>query len=919
MSFKWSVRRNATIATLCGCVLVISAALPASAVSPERRESRGAALDSVTASARAQSSGSPVEVLSETTPTERLLALPDGTMQYEVSSVPVRVSDESGTWVDIDTDLVLKGDWWEPAASATPVRFSAGGSDVLDEVRTPGGEWITERWPHGTLPVPQIDGPTATYPNVFPGVDLKLTATDVGMASVYVVKSAKAVTNDVFDDLHVEIEGADITKEVNGTFTAETDSGDSVTTSTPLWWDSSDGGNYREPGDAGPAMPVEHRHTGSSISLDVASTIEGERLTYPIFIDPDWSASPNAAWYTDVAFPNTSYLNVGTLRVGKYAQYNSRMFFEFGIGALAGKEIIAAQLNTTQTQVAASPNSPLQVRLFGLQAPGFTWNQQNNALWGAVLDTQSPGTWGGPAVAVGWNVTAGVQATVGGSTVQFGFYPQDPNAQSRRHFSNSATLIVTYNSAPNTPTAPKIDSPDRACGTAGSPALVSGSSVVVSVNQTDPDGGNVDTNFFLATAPSLTVVQNKAPGMLAQGHRSVTFTGLADGAYAWNARGSDWRLNSAGSTAWCYFTVDNSAPAAPTVTTTAASFTVGEPLTVDLSSTADSAGYQYWLSYSGSTTPAEPAPVAVSRTAPLPDCQKREGGTRFACSTGATPVTITVAPVDALSVLWVAAYDKAGNVSVAAPLPLFTSTGTPAGRDPRVDTGHAWMTTSMIDPLPSVIDDSNYNTPLPLYLPQDSATWQSVTELRPGYTVPVLQPHEPPYPGDAMMTPGQAVNAKESFSLSMWVNPGNASEPAQQYIAQQWGSNHNVSLMLRNGKYSLCVDATSGAGDVATLVSGCAISPTQAVTGEWTLLTGIWDAANQQLRLDVGYLPSPVTVTPHKLSTATGTFPSGEFTIGPPPTSLRFYGLVANPVFVPGVMDSRQLGSLVGFSTPFTY
>lgn len=919
MGVKNRVRRNAAFGTVCGLILTAASLDPASALSSAQQGS-----DSVLAvseSASAQPTAEPVEILSATTPTQRLLALPDGTMQYEVSTVPVRVADDSGDWVDIDTDLVKVGGWWEPAASATPVRFGVGGSDALTEVRTPGGEWISERWPHGTLPAPHVDGSTATYSNVFPGVDLILTATEIGMTSVYEVKSRDAASHVALEDLHVELEGAEISRDSNGIFAAETDGGDSVVTATPLWWDSSDGGTAEAPGDLNPAQPVDHSYTDTSISLDVVSTLEGEDVTYPIFIDPDWSAGENASWYTDVAYPNASYLNAATQRVGKFDIYNSRMFMEFPIAALAGKEIITAQLNTTQLALAAWPNNPLEVRLFGYQAPGFTWNQQNNALFGALLDTQNPGTWGGPAVAVGWNVTAGVKTRVAGgsSAVQFGFIPQDPNAQSRRHFDNDATLIVTYNTAPSTPTLPRIDSPDRACGTSSSPASASGTAVVVSVDQRDPDPGNVSTNFYLATAPSLSVIQTKSSGSLAQGRRSATFTGLADGTYAWRARGNDGRLDSASTSAWCYFTVDNQAPGAPTVTTSATSFTVGESVSVSLSSVADAAGYQYWLAYSGATTPTQAAPVTVSRTAALPDCLQRVGGTRFACASGATPVSVSVAPVDALSVMWVAAYDKAGNISAATPLQLFTSEGTPAARDPRVDTGHAWMTTSMIDPLPAEVEDSNYNSPLPLLLPTDSATWQSVTELRPGYTVPVLQPHEPPNPWELMMTPGQAVDAKTSFSLSMWVKPDNATEPAQQFIATQFGSNRNVSLELRNGKYHFCVGSVAGSADVASLVSGCVAAPTPAVTGEWTLLTGVWDAANQQLRLDIGDSSSPVAVLPHTLSTATGTYSPGEFTVGPPPTSLRFSGLVANPVIVPGVMDSRQLGSLVSFSTPFTF
>jgi hypothetical protein len=870
-------------------------------------------------------SGENVEVLGLTTPTERTIAMPDGSMQYEVSSAPVRTEQGPGEWVPVDTDLVLRDGWWEPTASATPVRFTAGGSNELDQVRTSEGDWLSETWPHGALPAPVIEGPTATYPEVLPGVDLKLTATDLGMASVYVVKTPTAAANDVLTDLHVVLEGAEVTKEAEGTFTAEADSGASITASSPLWWDSSDGGTFVSPGEDDQPMPVAHSFTDAGIKIDVAETVAGKRPTYPIYVDPDWAASPAAAWYTDAAFPNQSYLSTGSsyiLRVGRYGSNHGNVFFQFGIGALSGKQVLAAQLSTTQLGLAACPNSPLQVRTFGPQAAGFSWNQQNHSLWGPVLDTQSPGACGSGPMTVGWNVTAGVQSRVGQSDIQFGLAPQDENAASRRHYSPSATLIVNYNTPPNAPTAPQIDSPPRSCGTASAPAYVSGSSVVVSVHQTDPDAGNVDTNFHLFSAPAMTHLVSKAPGLLAQGRRSVTFTGLTDGAYAWYARGSDWKIDGNGNTAWCYFTLDNTAPPAPSVSTTATSFTVGQPLNVSLASSADAAGYQYWFSYSAATTPAQPAPVAVSRTTAFPDCTKRVSGTRFACANGTTPVTISVAPVDALSTLWVAAYDKSGNVSTARALPLFTSSGTPAARDTRINSGHAWMTTSMIDPLPSTIEDANWtlgDAALPLNLPTDGGSWDEVAELRPGYTVPVLAPHEPPFPGEEMRTPSPAVNMTDSFSLSMWIKPGSIGVQNTQIIAVQANATSQFTLSLQSDKYEFCRSGTPGAGQAAALVSSCVRAPTNAVLGEWSLITGIWDKTNQQLRLVVGGSPSPIAVVPNALGTSETAAGTDGFAIGPPPTSWRFAGLIANPVVVPGVLDSRQLGSLASFDSPFTF
>lgn len=703
--------------------------------------------------------GEPVEILSETTPTERLLALPDGTMQYEVSTVPVRVADGDGDWVDIDLNLVNIGEWWEPAASATPVRFGAGGSDLLDEVQTAGGEWITERWPHGILPAPAIDGATATYPEVFPGVDLKLTATEIGMASVYVVKSADAADNVALEDLHVQLEGADISREPNGTFAAETDSGYSVVSATPLWWDSADGGNYLEPGDLNPAVPVEHTHTESSISLDVGETIEGEDLTYPIFIDPDWSAGENSSWYTDVAYPNASYLNAATQRVGKFDIYDSRMYMEFPISALAGKEILTARLNTTQLAVAAWPNNPLQVRLrTNYQNPGFTWNQQNNSYWGTVLDTQSPGTWGGPAVAVGWNVTAGVKTRVAGgsSAVQFGFIPQDPSAQSRRHFDNDATLIVTYNTPPKIPTTPSFITPNAGCPTsATSPVTISNvGALVLRAGFSDPDGGNVKGRFrIVKTATPTTVHWTLDTALGASGNKSVTVPAgkLADGKYAWAAQGVDPSGSVGKSTGWCYFNVDSSGPQAlPTIAVTGTQV-VGAPLTATFTTSLNDA-----VAFIAYTV----APAAIENVYAFdvfgdpPACGSAHGTVKIVCPNSAGVATATVAPTESTSTLWAVSYDVAGN-----PARLVGATGTPgtygrgyelnAANSPEVSfaRGHVWRTQAASSPLLSAaVADTHATAPRDLSLGQDTHRTVYANAIAPTVDLkkPVLRFQTPP-------------------------------------------------------------------------------------------------------------------------------------------------------------------------------
>lgn len=202
------------------------------------RDIRERAVSSAASAARA--TGEPVPVVGMITPTEQTLAMPDGTMRYEASSVPVRV-ERGGDWVPVDTTLASTGEWFEPIASAAPVRFSSGGTDRLAQVQAESGEWITEIWPYGILPTPAVEGDTATYSEVLPGVDLKMVATKTGQASIYVVKTEEAAQSAKLDGLHVVVENAELSADSTGTVTAETGDESSIVAGQPLWWDSSEG------------------------------------------------------------------------------------------------------------------------------------------------------------------------------------------------------------------------------------------------------------------------------------------------------------------------------------------------------------------------------------------------------------------------------------------------------------------------------------------------------------------------------------------------------------------------------------------------------------------------------------------------------------------------------------------------------
>lgn len=889
---------------------------------------------------QAAATGEPVVVDELTTPTEQTSAMPDGTMQYEVSTVPVRV-ERDGEWIPVDTDLVRRGEWLEPDASAAPVRFSPGGTTVLSQVRTESGEWVSEIWPDGPVPTPRIDGDTATYPEIKPGVDLKLVATKTGVASIYVVKSAEAAKSSDLEALRTVVRGAELSRNETGTVSASASDGSDLLAAQPLWWDSSNGGTYREPGGEAPPKPVSHDVVGDGVAMDVGASVETQEkkapakpIQYPIFVDPDWSTGIAGSWYTDAAFPNTSYLSAGAsdvLRVGAYEEYVSNMFFQFPIGALGGKRVLGARLNTMQLSVDACGAGAISSHLVSPMPAGFTWNQeqewrQNGQMWwsGAMQFWYGPDCGAAP-MPVGWDVTYAVSAVAGrDSQVEIGFTYE--SMQSRRHYDRGATLIVTYNTPPNTPTDPVFLSPAKLCGTAAAPTQIAATDVTVAVNQTDPDPENVDVNFYLMRANDLDhLFQRRTPGLGAQGQKVVTFNGLTDGeTYAWEARGSDWRDDSPGLSPWCYFTVDVTKPALPTITSSATSFTVGAGMSVSLAGDADVAGYTYWVTPTQLVSPAPsvPADGTVSTSAStLPDCNGRvTANVRWACGSGATPVAITVAPTDSLSTLWVSAYDKAGNQSEARGLPLYTAIGTPAA-SANVDAGHAWQVTSLLSPLPSVVPDSNPwigTSDINLHLPS-GASVTSTDAVVPPLPGPVMKTGPLPSAGDEIVAPTAPVNAANSFTWSMWVKATLVPSGKDQIVAvQSRGSGRGEVKLLatQGGQYSFCITGSSAPDDNGRPVSSCVTGGSLAVNS-WQMITGIWDTQNQQLRLLIGNSITPVAVAGHVLGSGDWSA-SGPLIFGPSPDTNRFNGYIANPAFLPDVVDHRQLDRMVNLSLPFS-
>ncbi|MEV4314900.1 hypothetical protein [Actinocrispum sp. NPDC049592] len=150
--------------------------------------------DAASALLAARAANKSVRVLSQTDESTEVRANPNGSMTMTVHRQPVRVK-QSGKWAPVDLTLVRRPDGTVgPKVAPIDVVLSNGGTgSPIVKVGKAGTE-VGLGWPEA-LPEPRLAGPTATYPEVLPGVDLKVTAEVDGFSQVLVVKTPEAARN----------------------------------------------------------------------------------------------------------------------------------------------------------------------------------------------------------------------------------------------------------------------------------------------------------------------------------------------------------------------------------------------------------------------------------------------------------------------------------------------------------------------------------------------------------------------------------------------------------------------------------------------------------------------------------------------------------------------------------------------------
>ncbi|SEH85435.1 MULTISPECIES: LamG-like jellyroll fold domain-containing protein [unclassified Leifsonia] len=658
-----------------------------------------------------------VRVDSETSPTAIVNALPDGGFQAESDVVPERVQ-KNGDWVPEDTTLSLQNGWEAPAAAASPVRFSTGGNNSLAQVLSTDGSWMTESWPYGTLPTPKLDGSSAVYQNVFPDVDLRVAATQLGMSEVLVIKSPSAAADPRLATVKFTVGGATPTVQTKTrSLLATTPSAAVVSSATPLWWDSSAPGASADSSAGSEPRGLAFQADTSSVSLDVSNVTATAGLTYPLYVDPAWSGYSShliADWYDDRAYPTQSYFDPPEDSVGYGIQggvgYLSRAFFQFDTGVLEGKQINSSYLNIYQTYSNSCDTTLVQAWRYASTATGFTWNTEPGA-WAQLLDQQGDAN-GGPCApnpaTVGWNVTQGAVYAAANSlpSLTLGLRVADEsNSLTRKHYQWNASLLTQYNTPPNQPTNLHLDygaGNVRSC--AGSsktnPILVSTrgvnatsglSAVPMFGTITDPDAASQASLQALlyindmtgATAQSFyaqwltpnsagTVSLNYGPQLANWGQTNGPQPLLDGHIYKYYLVPSDG-LATGPHSIDCYFQVLSSNFDAPsTVVTSGGAMGSQGTATVSFGGSASSrvAGWMYWTANQGSAAPGLPPTgqfLPNQKTCAQPMTTLADGTVvGYVCSTS-SPTTIHFPVSSANMTVEVLAVDAVGNYAATVP------------------------------------------------------------------------------------------------------------------------------------------------------------------------------------------------------------------------------------------------------------
>ncbi|MFE2013949.1 hypothetical protein [Streptomyces sp. NPDC059491] len=716
-------RRAVALAIAASMALPLSAALPggAAAVAVSGAAAQAQEADaSATPGARfekaafaeAKRTGKKVEILDRREETAEYFANPDGSTTRRTYGEPKWTRSE-GRWRLVDARLVKRADGSvAPAAPSFPIAFSGGGAQPL-AMMVKEGKKLALTWPTA-LPAPVVEGNTATYASVLPGVDLKLIAEVDGFAQHLVVNNAEAAANPALRSIRmgVKADGVTLTEGPGDKLVAKDRNGETVFSAPgPKMWEQPKSGP-EEKRNAAKAKTASRQSSSTADaapaavrpdSAPVAADVSGDTLTltpdakllatadqFPLVIDPIFGGGTREKWAViydatpNAAYPNGSGWNSSTPadepRVGYNGDGNTRSFFAMNTDGLSGATITDATFAVVQTHTwtcTVADAGATELWSAGGIANTPTWANQG-PYWGSKLDSDAfaggndtfcPGDLGHDFKSAALTDFVQQAADGGWGTTVFGLRtPTLGNTNTFKRFRNNPVLEVTYNYKPVVDShaayegswVPSGDGNKLIpCG-----AAIGNSGIALTAKVRDPDGGNVDAIFSVknASGTAMSFSPNSHWKRVTSGQwASVTMPAknLPNGTYTWSVYAADYEGPGSASTASCSFTVDRVGPNLPVSV-----FDVSDGTAAGQATDKYQARKPVQLKFTNTVSDVVGYCWAMDHFVSVSSTRCANGTWVNAGSDAANSATVTVTPSGyPSSTLYVVAYDAAGNHS----------------------------------------------------------------------------------------------------------------------------------------------------------------------------------------------------------------------------------------------------------------
>jgi RHS repeat-associated protein len=538
--------------------------------------------DALAAMAAAHRQGSRVEILSDRTPFAQTFANPDGTSTFTESPAPQRVLQGS-SWTAPDASLTQNSDGsWSPAAALGGLSLSGGGGTVLATVHS-GKYQMSLSWP-SALPAPVVSGAAATYPEVFPGVDLVVTAnTSGGFDEALVIKDQAAAADPQLAGFTLGIAlsgGLSQHPAADGSVQVQTADGAVVFSSpAPQAWDSSAAGaGVAGPGTGGLLMAVPASYSASGVQLAVPPGYTSGAV-FPVYVDPSYSISPSWGNYGEIQSANKAANELantpdGNVQDGWDGTGADRGYYIYGMpSSIQGPTtyVLSATLNDTAVKTLTATSTSHTVNLWWTAQYTSTssWNNQPAKLStsgvGATFTTASTA----PNKAVSWNVASFLQSDLQAGNFQFTaelFNADETHTANYVEFAAYPTLTITYDHAPLAPSSTSVSPSNNA---SDGHLYTSSAQPSFTATATDSDGDPVAYHVQILSGQTVVASGTTSPSVPSGTAASWQVpNALTNGStYTYQVQATDGTESGAWSTAQS-FTVQTDTPAAPVVTCT---------------------------------------------------------------------------------------------------------------------------------------------------------------------------------------------------------------------------------------------------------------------------------------------------------------------------------------------------------------